>query len=178
MIEEWKDIKGYEGLYQVSNLGKVMSLERTTLMKDGRKRIEKEKILKPIKDRHGYYKVSLYNSYGKKQIKLHSLVMDAFVGKREKGMVINHIDEDKSNNAKSNLEYVTQKENINHGTGNERRRTSQPHAIKLKVTKNNIALEFNSITECATKLNLNIAHISSCLSGKRKTHGGWEFERI
>ena len=178
MIEEWKDIKGYEGLYQVSNLGRVKSLERITNMKDGRIRTEREKILKPIKDKHGYYKVRLYKKDGNKEFKIHSLVLFTFVGIRKEGMVVNHIDENKSNNSLYNLEYITQKENINHGTGNIRRSKNQPNSIRLKAMKNGIYLEFNSITQCANNLNLNICHISSCLSGKRKTHGGWQFERI
>lgn len=69
MIEEWKDIKGYEGLYQVSNLGRVKSLERITNMKDGRIRTEREKILKPIKDKHGYYRVRLYKKMVRKSLR-------------------------------------------------------------------------------------------------------------
>lgn len=178
MIEEWKDIKGYEGLYQVSNLGRVKSLKRETHMIDGRVRTENEKILKPIKDKHGYYKVTLYNKNKTKQIKIHTLVISEFISERPENRVINHIDEDKSNNRLTNLEYITQKDNINHGSGNERRRINQPHSVRLKAIKDNMVIEFNSITDCAIELRLSTGHISECLRGKRKTHGGWKFERI
>lgn len=76
----------------------------------------------------------------------------------------------------SNLEWVTSKENVNHGT-----RTSRmiiTNLIPIVAIKDNIRLEFNSQKECAIELGLSTGHISECLSGKRKTHGGWKFERI
>lgn len=177
MVETWKDIENYEGIYKISNLGRVSSLERKTYMKDGRIRTEHTKILKPIKDKHGYFKVRLYNSNGNQEFKIHVLVAHHFISSRPDNKVINHIDENKANNSVTNLEYITQKENINHGTGNIRRK-NQPHALKVKAVRGKEVYCFNSITEASKILKLNIGHISACVNNKRKSHGGFKFEII
>lgn len=171
--EVWRDIKGYEGIYQVSNLGRVKSFDS----RDKLGRVRKGKILKPMLDIGGYEKVTLYNKQPK-IFSVHYLVISSFVGARPKNMVINHIDENKRNNNLNNLEYVSQKDNINHGSGNIRRMKNQPHSVKLIAKSNNNVFEFNSICECARELKLNIGHISECLNGNRKSHGGYTFEKI
>lgn len=110
--EIWKDFKGYEGLYQVSNLGRVKSLERTFLDKIGHKQHIKERILKPKTDRNGYLRVGLSNGNGKpKTLSVHRLVCQAFHKNPENKPSVNHIDENKVNNTASNLEWCTVKEN-------------------------------------------------------------------
>jgi hypothetical protein len=111
MKEIFKDIKGYEGLYQISNLGRVKSLCRVDRI--GHK--VKEKMLKPfIKKDNGYLSVSLCNN-GMKQKNIHQLVSIAFLGHEPDGfsLVVNHIDFDKTNNNVQNLEIITQRENAN-----------------------------------------------------------------
>lgn len=102
MQEIWKDIAGYEGSYQVSNLGRIKSLVR--------KNVTKEKILNGGNNGDGYIKVSLNN----KLHYVHRLVADAFIPKIEGRNFVNHKDENKSNNNVNNLEWCTNKENINH----------------------------------------------------------------
>jgi hypothetical protein len=105
--EIFKDILGYEGLYQVSNFGNVKSL--------GNDKTRKEKILKPIKNRDGYYKVILCKEGKVKTICVHVLVAQAFLGHIPDGtmkIIPDHKDTDKSNNNLSNLELITQRENI------------------------------------------------------------------
>lgn len=114
-METWKDITGFEGIYQISNLGNVKSLERLVKGKFNL-RINKEKILKPVKDIHGYYWVTLY--YGdkrNKRIKLHQLMAITFLNHIPCGhkLVVNHIDFNKENNTLNNLEIITQRENAN-----------------------------------------------------------------
>ena len=110
-MEIWKDIKGYEGVYQVSNLGNVKSLSRE--VKIGKnKRYIGEKVLTPIKKRNGYYCVNFtYNE--RKQYLVHRLVAEAFYGINI-DLVVNHKDFNKQNNRLNNLEFCTQKENIYH----------------------------------------------------------------
>ncbi|QVU02011.1 NUMOD4 motif protein [Enterococcus phage vB_EfaS_785CS] len=172
MKEEWIDIKGYEGLYQVSNLGRVKSLKRTT----NNYSCYTDKILKPSFNKKGYLQLHLCKDKCNKTCRVHRLVAEAFIPNHENKQQVNHIDEDKTNNVVSNLEWATTKENVNHGT-----RTSRmviTNSIPIVAIKDNIKLEFKSQKHCAIELGLSTGHISQCLSGKRKTHGGWKFERI
>jgi hypothetical protein len=102
--EVWKDIKNYEGLYQVSNLGRVKSL------KCGR-----EKIMKDVDNGAGYYRLSLTKDGEQKPNSVHVLVAEAFLNHTSRGhkLVVNHIDFDRTNNNVDNLEIVTQRENAN-----------------------------------------------------------------
>ena len=112
-METWKDIEGFNGLYQVSDLGRVYSKWSN-------------KVLKQLPRRHGYLSVWLYgNGEGisgrnGKAYSVHRLVAEAFCKKREGASEINHRNEDKTDNRAENLEWVTHKENSNYGTRNAR----------------------------------------------------------
>jgi len=105
MQEIWKDIPNYEGMYQVSNLGRVKSLKRS-----------KEVVLKLMDDTKGYLCLSLYKDGVKRTRKVHRLVAEAFLGHKPNGMklVVDHIDHDTKNNKVSNLRVVTQRQNASH----------------------------------------------------------------
>lgn len=114
----WKDVVGYEGLYKVSNTGEVKSLPRikrtpTTTY------LTKERLLTPIHSKGGYFRVILTKNGKGRQVFLHRIVAEAFIGVR-KNMTVNHKDENKSNNNADNLEYLTRAENVRYGTGVER----------------------------------------------------------
>jgi hypothetical protein len=113
-MEIWKDIIGYEGIYQVSNLSRVKSVERLV---DGRivgfKTKIKEKILKHNYS-GGYYKVALFKDGLGNRIGVHRLVALAFIPNPENKPQVNHINSDKSDNSIGNLEWVTIRENITH----------------------------------------------------------------
>lgn len=111
--EIWKDVIEYEGLYQVSNLGRVKSLNY--------KHTGKERILKSIRNKDGYWKVALYKNGKRKTLSVHRLVVTAFIEPIPKGLVVNHIDENPANNCVENLEICTHKKNLNHGTCQARR---------------------------------------------------------
>lgn len=104
MVEIYKDVIGYEGIYQVSNLGNVKSL-----------RYNKEKILKPSKNVHGYFQVVIVLNCERKTRMVHQLVAECFLNHKRCGfeLVINHIDFNKTNNKLDNLEIVTNRENSN-----------------------------------------------------------------
>lgn len=104
--EEWRPIPGYEGLYEISNLGHARRI-------DGH-RTRSGKYLRPATDGFGYYLFNLTKNNKKWTPKVHRLVAMVFLGPRPRGCVINHKDFDKSNNAVSNLEYITQKRNVEH----------------------------------------------------------------
>ena len=114
--EIWKDIEGYEGLYQVSNLGRVKSLERI----DRLGRLKPGVILRPKVERGGYLLVGLHKEGKQKMFLVHRLVAHAFIPNPEGLPEINHRDEDKTNNLVDNLEYCDRKYNMNYGTRNER----------------------------------------------------------
>jgi len=109
--EIWKDIKDYEGIYQVSNLGKVKSLDRI----DSGGRFRPEKILKQNNNK-GYLKVTLCKNKSVKYPNVHRLVALAFIPNPDNKLQVNHKDENKKNNCVDNLDWVTAKENANYGT--------------------------------------------------------------
>ncbi len=113
--EIWKDIFGYEGLYQISNFGNVKSLKRISLMRNKYQFIKKEKILKPCLDNVGYYNVNLYKNNFQKTFKIHKLVAIAFLNHTPCGykLVVNHKNFIKTDNKLENLEIITSRENTN-----------------------------------------------------------------
>jgi hypothetical protein len=110
--EFFKDVPNYEGLYQVSNIGNVKSLPREIVNAKG-KYISKEKILKPGKDGKGYYFVNLSKEGKMKSIKVHVLVAMAFFGHKTNGykIVVDHINNNPSDNRLENLQLISQREN-------------------------------------------------------------------
>jgi hypothetical protein len=111
--EIWKDITGYEGKYQVSNFGRVKSLNKQIKGKNESLRFIKEKIIKQSEDNHGYFVVCLCLNSLKNTRKVHQVVAEAFLNHSRCGhkLVVDHIDNDKSNNYLTNLQIITQREN-------------------------------------------------------------------
>ncbi len=134
MEEIWKDIHGYEGIYQISNLGNVKGLAKTLLYSDGRIYNYKEKILKGTLSR-GYPTVHLYNlEGGRETCAIHRLVAQHFIPNPDNKITVNHIDGVKDNNIVTNLEWATYKENNNHAiqTGLH---PGTPSGYKRKLSK-------------------------------------------
>ena len=156
--EIWKDIKGFEGLYRVSNLGRVKSFYGL-----------KEKILKPGIVNNGYYQVELCKNSIRKFYMVHRLVWEAFNGQIPEGLQVNHINEIKTDNRLSNLNLMTPKENINWGTGIERGHKKQSKVV-LQFTLDNILVkEYPSTKQVERELGFAQGNISKCCKGKRKT---------
>ena len=117
--EIWKDIEGYEGYYQISNMGRVKSLERTVRCNRGYRTVP-EKILEGSKNTYGYLQVELCQEAKKNYCTIHRLVAQAFLDNSEGYKEINHKDEDKTNNCVENLEWCDRSYNTNYGTRNQR----------------------------------------------------------
>lgn len=186
--EIWKDIEGYEGLYQVSNFGRVKSLERIMYDDKGYKHPVKEKIIVGSKNHKGYLYVNLMKNSKVLRKAVHRLVAQAFISNPNNFPCVNHKDENKINNVVGNLEWVTYKENTNYGTGIERRVahtdwSSKNDTQKKKVyqydKKLNLIKIWNSSCECETQ-GFAQTHVSSCCRGERKTHKGyiWSYTPI
>lgn len=120
MIEKWKDIKGYEGLYQVSNLGNVKRLQHEDFRCRQGYRIMKERPLTPFLNHNGYLLVRLQKNNIPKTWRVHRLVALAFLENPFNYTDVNHKDEVKTNNSVDNLEWCTRKYNNNYGTKRER----------------------------------------------------------
>ena len=111
MIEEiWRPVVGYEGLYEVSNLGRVRSVDRYYY------RLHKGKVLSLSKNANGYLKVVLSCNGKCKTIKVHRIVAEAFLPNPDNLPQVNHKDEDKTNNSVDNLEWCNAKYNLSYGT--------------------------------------------------------------
>ena len=172
VIEIWKDIKGFEGLYQVSNLGRVKSLERFRKGANGSLVTVKEKILKPLIDK-GYYQVCLSKQSNRKAYLVHRLVWETFNGQIPEGLQVNHINEIKSDNRLENLNLMTAKENSNWGTGIERRVKNLINGKKSKPVlqfdlNDNFIKEYPSIRQVYRETGFAFQNISACCKGKLK----------
>lgn len=113
MIEIWKDIEGYEGLYQISNFSNVKSLNRYVKHPSGKERFIEGKIMKKQLYTKGYYRISLCKESNKETCKIHQLVAIAFMNHKKCGYdkVIDHIDSDTTNNRVDNLRIVSNRFN-------------------------------------------------------------------
>lgn len=162
--EEYKDIKNYEGLYQVSNLGNV-------------KRVSKNRLLTPQKDKYGYLHVSLSKNNKVKIYKVHRLVADTFIENKNNYKQINHKDEDKLNNNVNNLEWCNSKYNCNYGNRNNKISIKNGNKGKsIYQIKDNIVIKkWNNIITASKTLNINNKNIVSCCKNKRKSAGGYQW---
>ena len=159
--EIWKDCKGYEGLYQVSNLGRVWN-------------IKLQRYLKGSHDKDGYIQVYLTAKNGKcKKEFIHRLVALAFLDNSNNYPQVNHKDENKQNNCVDNLEWCDAKYNANHGTRNKR--VSKANSISVYCFE--LDKTFYGAREAERELGINHSSISKACRGKQKTAGGylWEY---
>ena len=115
-MPRWKPIVGYEGTYEVCSDGSVRSLDRVITLKDGRPQTHKGKVLRQFTNKKGYKSVGLFREGEGKRREVHRLVAIAFISNHENKPQVNHIDGNPSNNDASNLEWVTNMENLAHAS--------------------------------------------------------------
>lgn len=199
MLEIWRDVKGYEGLYQVSNLGRVKSLERVVKNKNGY-RVVRERIIKTSNNNSGYETVSLVRKGKYKTYLVHRLVAMTFPdlvywtedakGKPFDELQVNHKNEfEKTNNCVDNLEWCTANYNNNYGTHTERQRNkikgrfNNPKTSKpvLQYTLDGVFVaEYPSIMEAERLTKVNRSQIRNCCNNKShcKSAGGyiWKYK--
>ena len=177
-MEEWKDIKGYEGIYQVSNFGRVRSVERKVRANICGFRIVKEKILSMCKSKNGYYTVVLSKSGKNKSLSIHRLVAKEFIDNPKQYKEVNHKDENKLNNCVENLEWCNRKYNANYGTSVERcAKTKFKPVYMIDVNTHEILRTFDSLKRASQETGISNKNISSVCLHKSKTAGGysWRF---
>ena len=172
-MENWKSIAGYEGLYEVSDLGRVKSLK-----------YGKEKILKPKKTRCGYLRVCFYKDGHRKYLLVHRLIAEAFIPNPNNLDTVNHKDEVKTNNTVTNLEWMSIGDNNNYGTRNKRASETQINdknkskVVQMFDRKGNLLAAFPSTHEAERVTGINHRHISECCNGKLKSAGGYIWRYI
>lgn len=190
MLEIWRtaiyDSEIYEGLYKVSNLGRILSLNYNHTGKPG--------LMNPVDVGTGYLQVGLWKNKKTKLCYVHRLVAEAFLENPENLPEVNHKDEDKTNNfvflnengsvdkEKSNLEWKNHRDNCNHGTRNERIAKAQTNGKQSKKViqlslDGELIREWESTQECGRN-GFDQSHVSACCRGELKTHKGfrWEYE--
>ena len=165
MNEIYKDIQGYEGKYQVSNLGNVKSLHYNNT--------NKEKVLKTVLHKDGYLFVSL--GYGKTRA-IHRLVAETFLPNPDNMPVVNHKDENKQNNSVDNLEWCSYEYNSNYGTNAERIAKNESKPINQYDLQGNFIKSWNSGTEIKRTLGYSNGNICNCCRGKQKTAYGYKWQ--
>ena len=177
--EIWKDVKGHEGIYQISNLGKVKSLTR--ILPNGSKR--KGIVLKQCTGPSGYVVVCLSKDGKSKTKYIHRLVADAFVPNDESEKEVDHLDNNKLNNSSGNLEWVSRKENVRRSWDDGLMENQRKSAVKsgfarvkrvIKTdNRGNILGEYRSQTEAAKAVGVSPPSISMCCTGVRESAGGY-----
>lgn len=185
MQEIWKNVVGYEGLYQISSTGKVKSLFRVLMLPDGRPQTKIERILKQSTSHKGYKTVKLCNLGEEHTCQVHRLVAEAFLPNPNGLPQVNHKDEVKDNNFVSNLEWCTNEYNVNYGTATERATKKRINGKKSKPVLQidcfgKTVSEYPSVGEAARQLG-NISkqgNISACCAGSRpKAYGYiWKYK--
>ena len=182
MKEVWKDIKGYENLYQVSNYGNVKSLDRYIKNKNGKMQFYNEKILRP-NDSKGYLKVTLSKNNRQRTFRIHVLVAKTFISNPENKPEVNHKDGNKHNNHIDNLEWNTRRENEIHAyqKGLAKPSKKQKEAVAKYAKENyskkiiqydlngNFIKEWNSMADIWRELGIRASLICRCCKGLR-TH--------
>lgn len=181
-MECWREVKGFEGLYFVSDYGRVRS---------------QKKILSPKKEKNGYLRVTLYKTRKAKTVSVHRLVAEAFLGPCSGNMQINHKDGCKVNNHVSNLEYCTCSENIKHAYDAGLKERCREHGREMamknmgKLTayrdrvkrpvisidlRTNERIEHESVNMAARNTNTDPANVSRVLNGTYRQTRGYLFK--
>ena len=178
-MEIWKSIDGYEGLYEVSDLGNIKSLERLCKSRGKRFRPTKEMIKKQVPNKQGYMLISLSKNSKCKNFSVHRLVAKAFIPNPNNFPQVNHKDENKANNEVSNLEWCTCAYNNSYGSRMKKiacalkGKTINNKAIYCLNKKGKLLYIFNSAIEASKYFNIDNSGICKAANKKLTTYGGF-----
>lgn len=179
MEEIWKDIEGYEGIYQVSNLGRIKTLPKIINSISGGS-FRKEQIISPVIQKSGYAHIGLWKNSKCKQVRVHRIVAQHFcynpdpIHKNQ----VNHLNENKLDNRACNLEWVTAKENTNYGSCIARRIYGREKAVEcISINTGEVIKRFKSQAEANAWCGVarTDGHISACCKNKQKTAYGYRW---
>lgn len=161
MIEKFKPVKGYTGIYEISNMGRVKSLSRVVERKDGNSRVTEDRIILPFITKCGYHQIVLCKDGVRKKYYIHRLVANAFIENPDKLPIINHKDENKLNNRVDNLEWCSAYYNLRYGK-------MQAKLVKINVidSKGDIVEVVEGIRECERKYSISKYLIKQSSNGK------------
>lgn len=186
-MEIWKDIKGFEGLYQISNQGRLRSLDRPVKQRSNSIQVKKGKLIIQSKNHKGYPLANMSKENKRYSRATHRLVAEAFIPNPENKPQINHIDGNKENNYVDNLEWLTAKENTKHAMenglmkpcfNNAKKASDIARNINKKIVDmydkdGNYIRSFNSLVEAEEKTGAKQKGISEVACGRQKTTGGY-----
>lgn len=174
-MEEWKDVKGYEGLYQVSNLGRIKAMRKV----DMRGCVRKEKLMKQVINSNGRPVIHLHKDGERRTLFVHRLVAEAFIPNTERKAEVNHINGIKDDNRVENLEWVTRSENMLHAqrTGlHSMEKANEAHKKKVCQISDRVVIKiYDSVEEASKATGIERSNISLASNGKRGSAGGFEW---
>lgn len=173
MDEKWVDINGYEGKYQVSNLGNIRSLDR----KDRFGRFIKGIPISQLAQKSGYMFVKLRSNGVQKTFRVHRLVAEAFCSNENNLPEVNHKDEDKQNNRADNLEWCTRSYNNSYGSGLDKRKAKYSYRC-AQIKEGEVVEVFPSMIEASRRTGIPFSSIQRCISGRQKRTHGFEWVRV
>lgn len=188
--EIWKDVKGFEGHYQISNIGNIKSLKRITRIGHGAKRLTPEKIMKLHVNKVGYVQANLCKGKICRKTSAHRLVAEEFTPNPENKPCVNHKDGNKSNNSVENLEWCTVAENNKHAfdvlnkklvpywKGKTGSQNASSKAVLQYNLDGTLIAKHGGLSEAERTTGINHRLISCACRGIQKTSGGykWEFK--
>ena len=168
-VEQWKPIEGYEGLYEISSYGNVVSHHGKT-----------SRILAHRKGKSGYIQYGLSKNGIVTTVSAHRLVAQAFIPNPDNLETVSHKDENPENNHVDNLEWASREDNARYGTGAVRRKKimTEKYGAKIIARKDGEELRFDSVKECIRVLGLDKGNAYDAIDGIVKTTKGWSLERV
>lgn len=181
MEEIWKDIKGFDGYYQISSNARVKSVERVIVYKSGKKKRINERIMSCCKNNTGYILVQLFKDGVAKNVFVHQLMADAFIPNPHNKPCIDHINTDKTDNRIKNLRWCTYKENKQNVITREKEKlwyNKMSIPIIMIDKENNIICAFSSAIEASKTIGICRTAIVNALSKKAQIKLGYYFKYI
>lgn len=179
MNEIWKDVKGYEGIYQISSLGRVKVLEHIIKTKNGYNQTRRECIKSLATDKDGYKQTILWKDKKPKRYYIHRLVAENFLDNPNNLPIINHKNEIKNDNRVDNLEYCDLKYNLNYGNAQKKRIEKQCGLWRKYSEDGTLLEEFKNLQEyCRKNPQFKPTSINSAAKRYKNLYRGFKWERV